>query len=234
MDKNQNRPINIIRMGDKSIDIDYILDLTDEKDTTLFGSSSDAKQIYLPKEQEQQIISDIYKKIDNVFGHVDTLKDDRLLVLTSALLIENAVEALLSAISPGFDKLLSRSTFTFSMKLEVAKAMKLIPFKVLNNADFIRDIRNKFAHKLEIESFESLGEKYIQSLRDRHIAYFIDKSSEEILFGMTVSDSFKEFVYCTVSAIYYFTVLVDLHSSFIRQEDEYIQQFQSFVNRKYL
>jgi hypothetical protein len=207
----------------------FVINLDDITPKTLFADSGqETKTLELTPEKEKAVLNDIYRRINSQLGRVEDLNDDRLLAIVSALLIENAIENFLQSVFPGFKELNKRSEFTFSMKIQVAKALHYIPFKIFNNADVIRGIRNKFAHNLEFETLSSLGTKTVQGLRDRASSYHPSIGEHE-----NPSEMFKEFTYCTASAIYYFTVLSEFLSEFVRSEEDFHGPFQEFLNSKY-
>ena len=103
--------------------------------------------------------------------HFHMLDDDRLIALIGALIVENAVEAYLSAAMLGYKKELSGSKdFFFSWKIAVAKSLRFCPTKILTCADVIRQIRNEFAHNLGIKDFVELKTVYRKKLDDAFLS----------------------------------------------------------------
>jgi len=114
-------------------------------------------------EEEKSIQDAVNETVDRVGNY----KDDRALVLVGALLIENAIDGLLSALMPGYKALEEKKEFTFSLRIEFARALRLIPVHVLTAADTIRGIRNVFAHKLQIDTLAAIDSKQKKAIIDR-------------------------------------------------------------------
>ncbi len=162
----------------------------------------------LPKEFQE----DLQKSVDDMLQKVSDLKDDRLLVLIASLIIENAIDELLKAIIPDYKKVKENKDFTFSMKIELAKALRFIPSWILGCADFIRGLRNNFAHDLHVDSFNQIDTSKIKSMRDRLIKYSpeVPDHSAEI---------FRKLTFFTFMALYGYRQHVFILNRFIRSED---------------
>jgi len=98
-------------------------------------------------EKWNKTISDYIEKINNSV-------DDRAYVIFAAGLLEKQITKILQLIFPNYKELENVDCFTFSMKIKILKATKLLPNQFLNFADLVRDFRNVFAHNIEIENFE--------------------------------------------------------------------------------
>jgi hypothetical protein len=115
-------------------------------------------------------------ELDKMWAHYKDLTDDRLLTLVAALCIENSVDAVLQAFSPRFADCLGSSDFTFSLKIEVVRSMRMLPSRILTACDLIRVIRNEFAHHLEVKEFGQLdNEKCLRKLGPYVAAFSIRK-----------------------------------------------------------
>jgi len=140
-------------------------------------------------------------------------KDDRLLAIVGALVIEEALDSLLIAYIPKY-KILHREDhdITFAMKIKLVRSLKLIPAHLLNAVDVIRDIRNEFVHKLDKDDFNSVSvkrkDKLIRICKELHpednvnsysISYMFDTTIRGILvcFGAYASNLklAKEYIY---------------------------------------
>jgi hypothetical protein len=166
---------------------------------------------------------EIQHRIDEIRLHLDNPPEDRLQVLLSALFIENAIGELLAAIMPGYSSLRNNRDFTFSMQIEVARALRLIPSHILDAADCIRDIRNKFVHKLSLDTFDQLEPKKLQSMRD-HLSHFTSRTYNRN------ADTFHELVTLTAAALGLYTVHVSQLSKFIRSP-EFLSYLQTFLSQ---
>ena len=103
---------------------------------------------------------DLQAHLDTMWRHYKDVADERLLALVGALCIETSLDILLGNFIENYKLLKTDSDFTFSIKIKVARSMCLIPNKILNSCDLIRQVRNEFAHNLEISSFNQLETKY--------------------------------------------------------------------------
>ena len=82
--------------------------------------------------------------------------DERSVVIVSAVTVEAYLDSLLQEIMPGFLKFTENKDITFSLKLGMLKAVRLIPPHIVETADLIRRIRNEFAHDLDCSKLERL------------------------------------------------------------------------------
>src|SRR5580658_10463995 len=57
-------------------------------------------------------------ELDELWAHYRDISDERLLALVAALCAEFAIQGLLEALGPGFDKLRDDADFTFSLKIK--------------------------------------------------------------------------------------------------------------------
>jgi len=153
--------------------------------------------------------TELQSRIDEMLSHVQGLNDDRLLVLLGALIIENALDEMLAAIMPGYKPLQKKRDFTFSLRIEVAKALRLIPAKILNCVDLIRSIRNDFVHNLSIDVFDRLEPSTLQSMRDK--ASNLNVQTYEEHAGL-----FREFVVLTAVSLCVYTEQISRLNDFIR------------------
>jgi hypothetical protein len=101
-----------------------------------------------------------------LFNKTAGLKDDRLLALVTALIVEDRLDAALGAFLPRYPRLTSTAEFRFSMKIALAEALGQIPPRILSAASVIRKIRNEFAHQLEIESLTGLKSSLTADLKN--------------------------------------------------------------------
>ena len=139
-----------------------ILDITGPEDETIFWHA----KAFVAKHQNQ-----LHVEIDEMWNHIEDVADDRLVALVGALCIENSVDALLEAIGPGFRALRGRPDFTFSLKVDVARSLRLLPTRILTSCDLIRQLRNEFAHNLNVKDFGQCDPKDLNKLSP-HVAAF--------------------------------------------------------------
>jgi len=86
------------------------------------------------------------------FKRLNNITDDRSFVILAASALEYQVDRFLKAFIPEAQILVNDNT-NFSMKLKLLRAFRLIPSQFTNMIECIKDIRNEFAHNLEIDSF---------------------------------------------------------------------------------
>lgn len=151
--------------------------------------------------------------IDEYWGKLAEIENDRAFVLVGALLMENAINMLLAAIIPNFRSYNEKTDATFSTKIELARDLKIVPIRHLNVADRIRDIRNDFAHELEMDSFDKISENKAQSLRT-----FLDTYTEGESKGKNVKEVFQLLVTKSTLALWIFSKHVSLLNDFIRSD----------------
>ena len=125
---------------------------------SLFHQFEGHGALYISQDAAQQQITQLVDNLSNESG-------ERAIVTVCALVIENAVDSLLLAIMPGYGDLQDDRDFTLSMKIATARALRLIPSHILACADFIRKVRNDFAHSLELTSFAQMSAERRQVAR---------------------------------------------------------------------
>lgn len=167
------------------------------------------------------------RKIDDeILAPVRALNDDRLLVLVGALVVENTLNELLAAIMPSYKSLQDNKDFTFSMRIEIAKALQLIPSRILNCVDFIRYLRNDFVHDLSVEGFDKLEQPKIQSIQDRLSDFTLQVYENN-------AEAFRTLVVFTALAMYGYTLHVSQLNNFIRSKN-FKTKFKEFVEMQSL
>lgn len=163
---------------------------------------------------------------DSTVEHVKRHNDDRLLVLVGALLIENAIDALLEAFVPGYKTLKANKDFTFSMRIELASRLQLIPSHIFNSAHCVRDIRNRFAHDLQINSFSALGEGKCQAVHSHLRAFNVDPGSD-----WSEADKFGHLIIVTTMALNLYLSHVQWLNEYTRSES-FMKQFADYCTAR--
>jgi len=97
---------------------------------------------------------------------LQTLTDDRAVILEGALIIENSVRKFLKTAVPGRKKNLG-----FALAISLSRDMQLCPDQVFDDADLVREIRNEYAHDLTKRSYHDLSKKYRDSVGLRAKGY---------------------------------------------------------------
>jgi len=156
----------------------------------------------------------LQKELNEQFVHVRDANDDRLLALVGALVVENAIDRLLSAVLPGYRTLRDGMQLTFSMRIKIAKAARLMPSRILGCADFVRAVRNDFAHDLEIGSFDQLDSSKLQSMRDRLSHY-----SPDLIAAKSHAQVFEGVVTWTAIGLHLYALHVATLGDFLRSDE---------------
>jgi hypothetical protein len=92
--------------------------------------------------------------------------------LLGAMLLESAVDRFLAALMPGYDaELRDRREASFSVKIAIARALRVFPSRILGAADTVRQVRNEFAHKLDVDSLADVDPKLLTSVRGHYCHY---------------------------------------------------------------
>jgi hypothetical protein len=177
----------------------------------------------LPREWEPTIQAEV----DEVFARLNSA-DDRAVALVGALLVENAVNELVSAYVPGYNALAENRDFTLSLRIELARALKLCPARLLGAADTVRAIRNDFAHELGTTGFDQCASKYIESARG-HLRIVQRKLSE----GKTGREVFMSLVSMICLALRGYKFHVERLNRYIRETDAFRTELQAYCTRHY-
>ncbi len=92
--------------------------------------------------------------------------DDRSMVLVSAMVCETYIDRLLAILLPKYSRLLDDAgNFTLSTKIKLLESFEIIPLHLTRAADLVRQIRNAFAHNLEVSSLSDVDPKLLRKLR---------------------------------------------------------------------
>jgi hypothetical protein len=97
------------------------------------------------------------KTISSYIKKINESVDDRAYVIFAAGLLEKQITQILQIIFPKYKLFEDVDSFTFSMKIRTLKALNLLPNHFLNFSDLVREIRNVFAHNIDIESFDDFA-----------------------------------------------------------------------------
>jgi len=178
-----------------------------DKSEAVFGSAIvDTRDLGLRKFQSY---------ISSYFKHVADLKDDRLLVLTADLVVENAIDVYLSVIMPSYENQLSENKeFTQYLKIEVAKALKFSPSRFFESANVIRQVRNIFAHNLDIKKFSQLEPKFLRQIDEALASY-----GHRIRVREKTSQKFKNLTLFTTMGLTMYLTNLRMLNSFLRSEN---------------
>ena len=177
----------------------------------------------LPREWQPRIQAEI----DDVLTHLSSA-DDRAVALVGALLIETAVNDLVSAHVPGYKSLADNRDFTLSMRIALARALKLCPARLLGAADTVRAIRNDFAHKLVLQSFDQCTRRHLQAAR-AHLGTIQPKLSD----GKTDREVFVSLVGMVCLALHGYKFHVERLNEYMREADAFRTGLREYCIRRY-
>ena len=119
--------------------------------------------------------SDWNNDIPPYFKRLNKINDDRSFVILALAVLEYQIDRFLKAFIPKYDVLIKSST-NISTKIDIIKAFNLIPTQIVDMVDLLRNIRNIFAHNLEIDGFEDEKKSkkppnYILLMREYKLEY---------------------------------------------------------------
>jgi len=142
---------------------------------------------------------------------IEGAKEERLLALIGALSMEEALDLFLGAYIPDYRRLEKQRDFTPFIKIELACSLRIIPMHILDAAVLINSVRNKFAHELNIDHFDSLDNGTQDNLKQKHGVFFPDNTNT----SLTVKDMFINIVEAVI-------VGLGIYASHLRAAKEYI------------
>jgi hypothetical protein len=102
------------------------------------------------------------EEMPEFYRRIEQSGDDRSYVILTAIVLENQYDAFLTILIPGFKALRDNKDFGFSLKIELLRAFRFIPPLIPRCADCVRQIRNDFAHKLEIDRIDGIKPEHLE------------------------------------------------------------------------
>lgn len=165
-------------------------------------------------------------EIASYFQQFNALKDERASVIFFAIAIESELDSLNSKVFKNYKVFEDDQNFTFSIKIKMLKALALIPEDIITCIILVKDIRNKFAHNIDIHNIKDLssdskGKKLISKL-DSYCNQLDDKLVYSKIESNYIS-KFKDIAALSIKALRYFQPNMEL----LRQEIE----LEEFVER---
>ncbi len=115
---------------------------------------------------------------------------------------------------PGYKSLRDNRDVTFSVRIELARALRLCPSRFFANADVVRRVRNDFAHDLSVDTFAKLPPGRVQSMRDS-----LSKFNPYDVPGKSDAEVFETFVVLLVLALQVYGIHVSRLNEFIRSKE---------------
>jgi hypothetical protein len=142
-----------------------------------------------------------HNPLPELFKKTEALKDDRLLAIVSALIVEGRLDAALNSFLPRYSRLTDATDFTFSMKIALAESLALIPTRLLSAASIIRKVRNEFAHNLEIELLANLKPSLIADMKNLRAAVYGVFGDSERKPKPTILEEYKALAFFCVAGL---------------------------------
>ena len=170
--------------------------------------------------------STVQEELDVTFAYLSS-EDDRAVALVGALLVESAVNGLVAAYVPGYRKLADMRDFTFSMRIELARALMLCPSRLLGAADTVRNLRNEFARNLDIKTFDECKQGNLVSARD-HLR-LIDPGLAD---GKTSREVFVSLVGMLFLGFRGYQFHVERLNEYVRKTKDFHQRFHDYCHRR--
>ncbi len=169
--------------------------------------------------------ADLNSKTQELLNEYACLQDDRLLALVGGLCVEKAIDDLLANFIPGYRKLRDKHDFTFSLKIALARSMRLIPSRFFTYCDLIRQIRNEFAHHLEYRSLSQLKPVIVSKL-PIYLRHFSDMDLDE----ENHTGLFKDLLVNCIAVLYLYGIeVVELRK--YMETDEFLRSLNEHVSR---
>ncbi len=159
----------------------------------------------------QEDFKRIKEQYDGYQKLIEGAKEERLLTLIGALSMEEALDLFLGAYIPDYPRLEKQRDFTLFIKIELAHSLRIIPAHILDAATLINSVRNKFAHELKFERFDSLDIGTQDNLKQKDHVFFPD----DINTSLTVKDMFIHIVEAVIIGL-------GIYASHLRTAKEYI------------
>lgn len=171
--------------------------------------------------------NELIKQVNNYLDRIYKEKDDRIIVITTELLIEHAIEMYLSKIMPSYQKNLSDNVnFNFYLKIEVAKSLALSPKKFFEGADLIRRIRNNFVHNLEMNNLDDVKLDLKNQIDNVLVSYFPKQFRKDV----PIQGKFRSLAFATFIGITKETQYLELLASYLR-DDDFWENFLKYCNK---
>lgn len=142
-------------------------------------------------------------------------KDDRSMALLSALVCEKYLDRTLGMLMPRYKQaLLNGQAATFSTKIKVLSALDIIPRHITKAADLVRSVRNKFAHKLDLDHLGELPDDLRNQIKDYCASRVTNATPEDIA---DLKACFKVIVDHATGVLLSYATSMDLLNKAIRE-----------------
>ena len=130
-------------------------------------------------EKDFKLISGQYAEYERLIREA---KEERLLALVGAMSMEEALDFFLEGYIPDYRSLEKQLSLSIKNKIQLARSLRIIPAHILDAADLINNVRNKFAHNLKISCFDALDSGSKDNLKQKHGVFFPDDRNTDLTF----------------------------------------------------
>ena len=120
----------------------YVIELYDKTGKAVFQHS-------ISKLYDYKDVGNYREQVTEKMEKLDSLNDDRALAILGFIIIDNQVDDMLTALLPDYS---SNEIRSFLMKIQILKMAQIIPNIILDAADKLRIVRNRFAHQYDYSS----------------------------------------------------------------------------------
>ncbi|CAH1070285.1 conserved hypothetical protein [Candidatus Nitrotoga sp. 1052] len=142
--------------------------------------------------------------------------DDRSMVLVSAMVCETYIDLLLAILLPKYSRLLDGAgNFTFSTKIKLLDSFEIIPSHLTRAADLVRQVRNEFAHNLEVSSLSDVDPKIFRKLR----GLYDERKIRTDIGPDDLSNLFSTVSYLATSVLYAYRESLHRFAAAVRQPE---------------
>lgn len=108
-------------------------------------------------DHSNEITKDWNNEVPKHVKNFNQFTEDRNAVIYFALFVEYHVNKMIEILMPDFNNLIGTSKASISLKINLLDSFKLLPKQIFESARCINNIRNEFAHEIEIINLEDLN-----------------------------------------------------------------------------
>ncbi len=168
-------------------------------------------------------MEELQKELDDYWGHYRGLSDERAVVLVGALCVEDSLDRMINAFFPGSRILHENRDFTFSLKMDLLQACRLIPSRILDHCNLVRKLRNDFAHRLEFKTLSDWGSQNFQAV-DQAIRSYLPQYD----LGISHRKRFEDVVAAVCVALRMYSAQVEVLREFLDSPEfwKWLKQFK--------
>lgn len=160
-----------------------------------------------------EILKTWSQEVPKHVNNFNQYSEDRNAVIYFALFVEYHINKILEILFPKFDSFLGISKTNISVKINILRAFLLFPSQIFDALHCIKEIRNEFAHEIEIvnlEDFKNLPpdrqKKTIEKLIKLTDTYQGDFEYEKI--NDTLRNRFKSLCMNSITALRLYQPLI--------------------------